>query len=50
VVEDLEGVVDLMKKRGVDIAMDVTKMRNGKVSFIRDNAGTLIELIEPFSP
>jgi len=49
-VENLKGVVDILKQRGVDIAMDVTKMPDGKVAFIRDNAGTLIELLEPISP
>jgi methylmalonyl-CoA/ethylmalonyl-CoA epimerase len=49
-VQSLKKVVDTLKKRGVDIAMDVTNMPDGKVSFIRDNAGILIELIEPLSP
>jgi hypothetical protein len=30
--------------------MDVTKMPDGKTAFIRDNAGILIELLEPISP
>ena len=49
-VDNLEGAVGALKERGVDIAMDITKMPDGKVAFIRDNAGILIELIEPFSP
>ena len=49
-VENLKGVVDALKERGVDIAMDVTKIPDGKVAFIRDNAGILIELLEPLSP
>ena len=49
-VENLKEVVDVLKERGVDIAMDVTKMPDGKTAFIRDNAGILIELLEPISP
>lgn len=46
-VSDLDAAVALLKARGVDIAMDVTAMPDGKVAFIRDNAGILIELVEP---
>jgi len=49
-VEDLNSVVDTLKERGVDIAKDVTIMPDGKNAFIRDNAGILIELMEPISP
>jgi methylmalonyl-CoA/ethylmalonyl-CoA epimerase len=49
-VENLEKIVNVLKERGVDIAMDVTKMPDGKTAFIRDNAGILIELLEPISP
>jgi len=43
--------VDILSSAGVDIAMDVTKKcPDGKVAFIRDNAGILIELMEPLSP
>lgn len=45
-VEDLKRVVDTLKERGVDIAMDVMNMPDGKVAFIRDNSGILIEFIE----
>ena len=49
-VQDLQSIVDTLKERGVDIAMDVRNMPDGKVAFIRDNAGILIELIEPLPP
>lgn len=49
-VENIKEVVDVLKERGVDIAMDVTRMPDGKTAFIRDNAGILIELLEPISP
>jgi methylmalonyl-CoA/ethylmalonyl-CoA epimerase len=49
-VENLKSVVDTLKERGVNIAMDVTNMPDGKVAFIRDNTGTLIELLEPLIP
>lgn len=45
-VEDLKNVVDTLKERGVEIAMDVMNMPDGKVAFIRDNSGNLIEFIE----
>jgi methylmalonyl-CoA/ethylmalonyl-CoA epimerase len=45
-VEDLKRVVDTLKERSVDIAMDVMNMPDGKVAFIRDNSGILIEFIE----
>jgi methylmalonyl-CoA/ethylmalonyl-CoA epimerase len=48
-VDDLKSVVDTLKERGVDMAMDVMDMPDGKVAFIRDNAGTLIELVEQLS-
>jgi methylmalonyl-CoA/ethylmalonyl-CoA epimerase len=48
-VDDLKRVVDTIKERGVDMAMDVMDMSDGKVAFIRDNAGTLIELVEQLS-
>ncbi|MFC1781800.1 VOC family protein [Planctomycetota bacterium] len=35
-----------LRQRGVDIAMDLKEMPDGKVVFIRDNAGILIELVE----
>jgi methylmalonyl-CoA/ethylmalonyl-CoA epimerase len=50
VVKDLQSVVDTLKERGVDIAMDVRNMPDGKVAFIRDNSSILIELMEPFPP
>ena len=46
-VKDLEELVAYLKSHDADIAMDVSQMPDGKVAFIRDNAGILIELIEP---
>ena len=46
-VADLPSFMGMLKSRGVDVAMDVRTMPDGKVAFIRDNAGTLIELLEP---
>jgi len=45
-VKDLKRVMNTLKERGVDIALDVMDMPDGKVAFIRDNSGILIELIE----
>jgi methylmalonyl-CoA/ethylmalonyl-CoA epimerase len=50
VVQDLQSTVDGLKDRGVDIALDVTNTPDGKVAFIRDNAGILIEIMQPLSP
>lgn len=47
VVQGLQSAIDGLKGHGVDIAMDVTNTPDGKVAFIRDNAGILIELMEP---
>lgn len=49
-VEDVPKFVDALKKRGVDIAMDVNMMENKPMAFIRDNAGNLIEIVEAGSP
>ncbi len=45
-VEDLAGLMEKLKSKGVDVAMDVFPMEGDLVAFIRDNAGNLIELIE----
>jgi methylmalonyl-CoA/ethylmalonyl-CoA epimerase len=45
-VSDLDGAVKHLKFRGADIATDVMTMPDGKVAFVRDNAGILIELSE----
>ncbi len=45
-VKDLRGFVDYLKKKSVDIAMDVFPMERDIVCFIRDNSGNLIELIQ----
>jgi len=49
-VEDVPKFVDALKKRGVDMAMDVNIMENKAMAFIRDNAGNLIEIVEAGSP
>jgi methylmalonyl-CoA/ethylmalonyl-CoA epimerase len=48
VVDDLPAFAAVLKARGVDIAMDGTA-RGGPL-FIRDNAGTLIEIVPPSAP
>lgn len=49
-VQDVHEFINAMKKRGVDIAMDVKMMENKAMAFIRDNAGNLIEIVEAGSP
>jgi methylmalonyl-CoA/ethylmalonyl-CoA epimerase len=45
-VQDLHSLMDTLRAKGVDIAMDIFSMDGDWVAFIRDNAGNLIELIE----
>jgi len=46
-VQDVRAVFAELKRRGVDIAMDVFVVEGiGPGGFIRDNAGNLIELLE----
>jgi methylmalonyl-CoA/ethylmalonyl-CoA epimerase len=46
-VQDVRSVFAELKRRGVDIAMDVFVVEGiGPGGFIRDNAGNLIELLE----
>ena len=45
-VQDLRKLMDTLKQRGVDVAMDVHVMEDTLMAFIRDNSGILIELIE----
>lgn len=45
-VEDLPGLMDALKSKGVDVAMDVFPMEGDLVAFIRDNTGNLLELIQ----
>jgi len=45
-VENVSAFIGELKKRGVDIAMDVNKMENKEMAFIRDNSGNLIEIVE----
>ena len=49
-VPDVPEFIDEMKKRGVDIAMDVNMMEDKAMAFIRDNSGNLIEVVEIGSP
>ena len=49
-VPDVREFIDGMKKRGVDIAMDVNMMEDKAMAFIRDNSGNLIEVVETGSP
>jgi len=45
-VENVSVFIGELKKCGVDIAMDVNKMENKEMAFIRDNSGNLIEIVE----
>ena len=45
-VADLTTLMETLKSKGVDVAMDIFPMEGDLVAFIRDNAGNLIELIQ----
>jgi methylmalonyl-CoA/ethylmalonyl-CoA epimerase len=45
-VQDLKKLMDALKSKGADVAMDLFPMKGDLVAFIRDNAGNLIELIQ----
>jgi methylmalonyl-CoA/ethylmalonyl-CoA epimerase len=45
-VRDLRRLMDSLKQRGVDVAMDVFTMEDTICAFIRDNSGVLIELLQ----
>jgi methylmalonyl-CoA/ethylmalonyl-CoA epimerase len=45
-VKDIKALMDTLKEKNVDVAMDIFPMGKDLVSFIRDNAGNLIELIQ----
>ena len=47
-VSDVDAVVAELKIRGADIAMQ-TRIHGEPMAFIRDNAGTLIELVQKSS-
>jgi methylmalonyl-CoA/ethylmalonyl-CoA epimerase len=49
VVDDLPKVAAILREKGVDIARDGSARPGGPV-FIRDNAGTLIEIVPPSAP
>jgi methylmalonyl-CoA/ethylmalonyl-CoA epimerase len=45
-VKNVTDFMNILKKRGVDIAMDVNKMDGKEMAFILDNSGNLIEILE----
>lgn len=45
-VEDLRGLSRRLEEQGVDVVLPVFVMNGDLVSFIRDNSGVLIELIQ----
>ena len=45
-VQDTKKVIEVLKERGVDIAMDVRVVDQTTIAFIRDNTGNLIEIFE----
>jgi methylmalonyl-CoA/ethylmalonyl-CoA epimerase len=46
-VEDIDGVLEDLRGKGADIAFGPIKMMDGTlISFIRDNTGNLIEIIQ----
>jgi len=47
-VKNVSAFMDELKKKGVDVAMDVSKMENREMAFIRDNTGNLVEILEPW--
>ena len=48
IVDDLDDAAAVLKRRGVDFAMDITEMPDGKTIFIRDNSGILVEIMEVY--
>ena len=46
-VKDLRKVTEILKKKGIDIAME---RPDGTVHFIRDNSGILLEFMPPLYP
>ena len=45
-VNDIKIMMEEVKSKGCDVAMDIFPMEGSLVAFIRDNTGNLIELIE----
>jgi len=45
-VKDTKKMVEKLKERGVDIAMDITEVDQSTIAFIRDNTGNLIEIFQ----
>lgn len=46
-VPDTRGLVEELKRKGVDVAMEAQIIDNTVMAFIRDNTGNLIELFQP---
>ncbi|MFC1946102.1 VOC family protein [Chloroflexota bacterium] len=44
-VADLGSLMEELKQRGVDVAMDIFDVGDKSVAFIRDNSGILLELM-----
>ena len=45
-MKDTKKVVEVLKGRGVDIAMDIREVDQSTIAFIRDNTGNLIEIFQ----
>ena len=45
-VHNIKGFIDRLKRKNVDIAIDIFPVNEDLVCFIRDNSGNLIELIQ----
>ena len=45
-VADINPLIEALKAKGVEVVIDVNELDNSLMSFIRDNDGNLIELIQ----
>jgi methylmalonyl-CoA/ethylmalonyl-CoA epimerase len=45
-VEDILATIDVLRRKGVAIAMEPTNIEGTRVAFINDNNGNLIEFVE----
>ena len=45
-VKNVTSLMNELKKKGVDVAMDVSRMEGREMAFIRDNSGNMIEILE----
>lgn len=48
-VDDLDGVVDSLRKAGVNLRGEVITGRGGRQALVPDPAGNLVELFQPFA-